>query len=417
MKSLFRICLILVLLITLCLPALPAQAASYQVIVTSTIGANIRTTPSTSSSATITRRAPYKAKFVAVSYSNGWYKIKDGSAYRYLSNQVAQKVTTGSSSTGTYSITVTSTIGANIRTTPSTASSRTITRRAAYNSKLAAMSYTNGWYKIKDNGSIRYVSDQVVQKTASAGTSSGSHPVASMRYFKLGSSGYELTKESFARRYPASTTKLLTALVAYDAAAKKGTLDQTFTLTYSMLSVPAGSSSAGFRSGDKVTMRQLLNGMLIRSGNEAAKAIAVRTGGSESNFVSMMNSRAKAIGMSASHFMNPHGFYHPSHYTTAADMQKLANTYARYGELMTISGRKSYRTAVKGPYARTLTWYHTNTSLPGDTRVYASKTGYTPESAYTRVFFIKKGSTRYGLVTLKGTLPQTETTLRSVLNR
>ncbi|WP_214722037.1 SH3 domain-containing protein [Exiguobacterium sp. s192] len=417
MGSLFRISLTLVLIIALCIPVLPAQAASYQVIVTSTIGANIRTKPSTSSSATITRRAPYKAKFTAVSYSNGWYKIKDGTVYRYLSNQVAQKVTTNTSNT--YLITVTSTIGANIRTVPSTASSKTIVRTAQYNSRLTALSYSNGWYKIKDNGNIRYVSGQVARKltTSSPAPSSGSYPVASMRYFKLGSTGYELTKESFARRYPASTTKLLTALVAYDAAAKKGTLDQIFTLTYSMLSVPAGSSSAGFRSGDKVTMRQLLNGMLIRSGNDAAKAIAVRTGGSESNFVSMMNSRAKAIGMSASHFMNPHGFYHASHYTTAADMQKLANTYAKYSYLMTVSGRKSYETTVKGSYARTLTWYHTNTSLPGDTRVYASKTGYTPESAYTRVFFIKKGSTRYGLVTLKGTLPQTETTLRSVLNR
>ncbi|MGX8237109.1 SH3 domain-containing protein [Exiguobacterium undae] len=412
MKPLIRIVLTLVLLIALCLPALPAQAASYQVIVTSTIGANIRTKPSTSSSATIVRRAPYKAKFTAVSYSNGWYKIKDGKSYRYISNQVAKKVTTSST---TYSLTVTSTVGANIRTTPSTSSTKTITRRAAYNSKLTATSYTNGWYKINDGGKIRYVSNQVVKKTSSL--TSSNYPVASMRYFKLGSSSYEATKESFVRRYPASTTKLLTALVAYDAAAKKGTLDQTFTLTYSMLSVPAGSSSSGFRSGDKVTMRQLLNGMLIRSGNEAAKAIAVRTAGSETKFVTLMNSRAKAIGMSASHFMNPHGFYHASHYTTAADMQKLANTYAKYSYLMTVSGRKSYQTAVKGPYARTLTWYHTNTSLPGDTRVYASKTGYTPESAYTRVFFIKKGSTRYGLVTLKGTLPQTETTLRSVLNR
>ena len=417
MKSLFRIGLTLVLLLTLCLPALPAQAASYQVIVTSTIGANIRSKPSTSSSATITRRAPYKAKFTAVSYSNGWYKIKDGGAYRYLSNQVAKKV--GSSSVKTYKIIVYSTAGANVRTSPSTASSKNIKRHATYKSKFNAVSYSNGWYKVKGKTNYYYVSNQVAKKltTSSPAPASGSYPVASMRYFKLGSSGYELTKESFARRYPASTTKLLTAIVAYDAAAQKGTLDQTFTLTYSMLAVPSGSSTAGFRSGDKVTMRQLLNGMLIRSGNDAAKAIAVRTAGSESKFVSLMNSRASRIGMSASHFMNPHGFYHPSHYTTAADMQKLANTYANYSYLMTVSGRKSFQTTVKGPYARTLTWYHTNTSLPGDTRVYASKTGYTPESAYTRVFFIKKGSTRYGLVTLKGTLPQTETTLRSVLNR
>ncbi|WP_214847252.1 SH3 domain-containing protein [Exiguobacterium sp. s193] len=419
MKLSFRIGLTLLLLIALCLPALPAQAASYQVIVTSTIGANVRSQPSTSSSATITRRAPYKAKFTAVSYTNGWYKIKDGSAYRYLSNQVAKKVTTGSSSsTKTYKIIVFSSYGANVRTSPSTASSKNIKRLATYNSKFNAVSYSNGWYKVKGKVNYYYVSSQVAKKvTTGAPATSSSYPVASMRYFKIGSSGYEVSKASTTRRYPASTTKLLTALVAYDAAAKKGTLDQRFTLTYSMLAVPAGSSTAGFRSGDQVTLRQLLNGMLIRSGNDAAKAIAVRTAGSESAFVSQMNSRAKSLGMTASHFMNPHGFYHPSHYTTAADMQKLANAYAQYHYLIDVSGRKSYQTKVKGPYARTLTWYHTNTSLPNDSRIYASKTGYTPESAYTRVFFIKKGSTRYGLVTLKGTLPQTETTLRAVLNR
>ena len=416
MKVSLRIGLTLLLLVALCLPALPAQAASYQVVVTSTIGANVRTKPSTSSSATITRRAPYKAKFTAVSYSNGWYKIKDGSAYRYLSNQVAKKVT--ASSTKTYKIIVYSKYGANVRTSPSTASSKNIKRLATYNSKFNAVSYSNGWYKVKGKVNYYYVSSQVAKKvTTSVPATSSNYPVASMRYFKLGSSSYELSKASTTRRYPASTTKLLTALVAYDAAAKKGTLDQTFTLTYSMLAVPAGSSTAGFRSGDKVTLRQLLNGMLIRSGNDAAKAIAIRTAGSESKFVSLMNSRAKTIGMASSHFMNPHGFYHASHYTTAADMQKLANTYAKYHYLMDVSGRKSYKTTVKGPYARTLTWYHTNTSLPNESRVYASKTGYTPESAYTRVFFIKKGSTRYGLVTLKGTLPQTETTLRAVLNR
>jgi len=417
MKRLLRTSLTLLLLFALCLPAIPAQAASYQVVVTSTIGANIRSKPSTASSATIVRRAAYKAKFTAVSYTNGWYKIKDGGTYRYLSNQVAKKVS--SSSVKTYKIVVYSKAGANVRTSPSTASSKNIKRLAPYNSKFNAVSYSNGWYKVKGTTNYYYVSSQVARKvtTSSPKPSSSSYPVASMRYFKLGSSSYQLTKESFVRRYPASTTKLLTGIVAYDEAARKGTLDQTFTLTSSMLSVPAGSSVAGFRAGDKVTMRQLLNGMLIRSGNDAAKAIAVRTAGSESKFVSYMNNRARSIGMSASHFMNPHGFYHPSHYTTAADMQKLANTYAKYSALMTISGRKSYQTTVKGPYARTLTWYHTNTSLPGDTRVYASKTGYTPESGYTRVFFIKKGSTRYGLVTLKGSLPQTETTLRSVLNQ
>lgn len=409
MKPFFRMSLILLILFTLCLPALPAQAASYQVVVSSKSGGNIRSKPSTSSSATIVRLAAYQSKFTAVSYSNGWYKIKDGGTYRYLSNQVAKKVTGPS----TYSLIVTSKSGANIRSKPSTSSSKTIVRRAAYKAVLQAVSYSKGWYKIKDGGKTRYVSNQVARKK----TAASNYPVASLRYFKLGSASYITTKQSNVRRYPASTTKLLTAIVAYEVAARKGTLDQPFTLTYPMIAVPYGSSVASLRSGDRVTMRQLLNGMLIRSGNDAAKAIAVRTAGSESKFVALMNGRAQALGMTASHFSNPHGFHEWNHYTTAADMQKLANTYANYSYLITVSGRKSYKASIKGPYARTLKWYHTDKTLPKESRIYASKTGYTPEANNTRVFFLKKGNTRYGLVTLKGTPTQTETTLRSVLSQ
>jgi D-alanyl-D-alanine carboxypeptidase len=147
MKRLLRTSLTLLLLFALCLPAVPAQAVSYQVVVTSTIGANIRSKASTASSATIVRRAAYKAKFTAVSYTNGWYKIKDGGTYHYLSNQVAQKVS--SSSVKTYRIVVYSKAGANVRTSPSTASSKNIKRLAPYNSKFNAVSYSNGWYKVK----------------------------------------------------------------------------------------------------------------------------------------------------------------------------------------------------------------------------------------------------------------------------
>ncbi|WP_232818696.1 serine hydrolase [Exiguobacterium flavidum] len=309
-----------------------------------------------------------------------------------------------------YQVVVKSKAGAHVRTAPSTASKKTIYKTLPYKTRLTAVSYSKGWYKVKLSDRYYYMSNQVVKKYAPPSP----YPVKSMRYFKIGSdTSFIKSKASLVRRYPASTTKLMTSILAYDVARQNGTLDKPFTITKSMIAVPWDSSKAGLRVGDRVTIRQLINGTMLPSGNDAALALAVKTAGSHWKFVSMMNAKAKALGMSGTSYRNAHGYYDKSHYTTAADMQRLANAYASNSYLLTVSSRKSYTFRMQGD-PRTVTWRHTEKLWPKTHTLLASKTGYTPESRNTRVFFLKKNGVLYGLVTLDGSPAQTETTLRNI---
>nr|WP_122013456.1 D-alanyl-D-alanine carboxypeptidase family protein [Maliibacterium massiliense] len=130
------------------------------------------------------------------------------------------------------------------------------------------------------------------------------------------------SKNPDARFYPASTTKILTALLAIE----KGNLADQVTLTEDIKNLEPGSSLAGLMVGETLTLEQLLYALMLRSGNDAANAVAVHIGGSLDGFVAMMNERAQQLGMTNSHFMNAHGLHNPEHYMTAADMQKLVMT-------------------------------------------------------------------------------------------
>jgi D-alanyl-D-alanine carboxypeptidase (penicillin-binding protein 5/6) len=144
------------------------------------------------------------------------------------------------------------------------------------------------------------------------------------------------------RRYPASITKLMVALLAVE---KTLDLDSTqVTVSQSVMNDLAGtdSSLAGFQVGETATMRQMLYALLIPSGNEIAMAIADNIGGgSVQNFVDMMNVRAKELGMNSTHFCNPHGLNADDdpknaedaddsrHYTTAQDLYILTDEIIR----------------------------------------------------------------------------------------
>jgi D-alanyl-D-alanine carboxypeptidase len=121
--------------------------------------------------------------------------------------------------------------------------------------------------------------------------------------------------------YPASTTKIMTAVLALEA----GNLEDSVTVGQEVTTFTNLSSLMGLQSGETVTMKDLVYGLMLVSGNDAAAAIAVHVGGSIDNFVSMMNQKAASLGMSNTHFSNPHGVQDKNHYTTARDMAKLAS--------------------------------------------------------------------------------------------
>jgi D-alanyl-D-alanine carboxypeptidase (penicillin-binding protein 5/6) len=145
-------------------------------------------------------------------------------------------------------------------------------------------------------------------------------------------------KQPEIRMFPASTTKLMTLLLAVE----QGGLDQVVTLPGSVSDVPRDSSLVPVYPGEKMPMRDLLHGMMLRSGNDAANAVAVLTAGSLDAFVSLMNTKAAQLGMRDTHFMNPHGYHDPEHYTTARDLVTLAMYAMRQTDVAAIASALTY---------------------------------------------------------------------------
>ena len=120
------------------------------------------------------------------------------------------------------------------------------------------------------------------------------------------------------RRHPmASTTKIMTALVALENAA----LDEVVTVTQEAVGVEG--SSIYLACGETPRMEDLLYALLLESANDAAAAIAIHVGGSISSFAQMMNDKAKELHLEDTHFKNPHGLSDPEHYTTAYDLARI----------------------------------------------------------------------------------------------
>lgn len=129
-----------------------------------------------------------------------------------------------------------------------------------------------------------------------------------------------LLKDAHARRYPASTTKIMTLLIALE----KLPGDRVVKVPKEAGEVPKDSSLTPVYPGEEMPVSDLFYGLMLRSGNDAANALAVLASGSVEAFVSEMNSRAARLGMKDTHFMNPHGYHDSEHYSSAADMARLA---------------------------------------------------------------------------------------------
>lgn len=126
------------------------------------------------------------------------------------------------------------------------------------------------------------------------------------------------TKNPDAKEYPASSTKILTALIVIEA----GNLDQIVTVAPEDTKVEP--SSLDLKPGQEFTRRQLLFGMLLKSANDVAMCLARDNAGSVPAFAEKMNLRAAELGATSSHFVNPHGLHDPNHYTTAHDLVLIA---------------------------------------------------------------------------------------------
>lgn len=166
----------------------------------------------------------------------------------------------------------------------------------------------------------------------------------------------------------ASTTKILTCLIAINY----GNLDRKVTISKNAASIRG--STVGFRSGEEVTMRELLFGLMFKSGNDAAIAIAEDIGGSIEGFSNIMNDFAKSIGILDSHFESPHGLDSAKHYSSAYDLAILTSKAMEYPEFRECVGEK---TISKDKYNFTRDYSNINKILHRIPEANGVKTGYT----------------------------------------
>ena len=195
-------------------------------------------------------------------------------------------------------------------------------------------------------------------------------------------------KDAHTRRLIASTTKLMTALVAVEATED---LEQVVTVKREY---QAEGSSMYLGVGEQLTIRELLYGLLLSSGNDAALAIAGGCAGDVETFVGWMNDRAGELGMADTHFANPNGLDHEAHYSTAYDMALLAREVLSHEVLVELVSTKSATVAGRSlvNHNKLLWRYEGCTGM---------KTGYTDAAGRTLVSSARRNGQDLICVTLK----------------
>lgn len=199
---------------------------------------------------------------------------------------------------------------------------------------------------------------------------------------------------------PASITKIMCALVAIENTNLSDivTIDNEIAEEIAKIS-KQGAAMCGFQFKETLTVEELLYGLMLNSGADAAIALAVHTAGSYDNFITMMNEKAQDIGMTETHFDNPHGLHDGNHYTTAYDMALLTMEALKYPAFAKIAGTAKYTPTDtdKHTYSEDgIIWTNSNKLINGDKTYhydYATgvKTGFTTPAQSTLVSSAQKG--------------------------
>ncbi|WP_030805806.1 D-alanyl-D-alanine carboxypeptidase family protein [Streptomyces sp. NRRL F-2799] len=251
--------------------------------------------------------------------------------------------------------------------------------------------------------------------------------VAAGGYAMNNSTGASLyTKAADTRRSTGSTTKIMTAKVVL--AQPNLNLDAKVTIPKgaSDYIVANNASSAGLIVGDKVTVRQLLYGLMLPSGCDAAYVLADKYGSGSTHsarvtsFLGKMNSAAKALNLKNTHFDSFDGIGRGSNYSTPRDLTKIASSAMKNANFRAIVKTKSYtaKTVTKTGSTRTMkAWTNTNTLLSSYSGTIGVKTGSGPEAKYCLVFAAtRNGKTVIGTVLASSSVTQRGTDATKILN-
>lgn len=185
------------------------------------------------------------------------------------------------------------------------------------------------------------------------------------------------------KRKMASTTKIMTAIVVIENANLESIV------TISQKAAGTGGSRLGLHTNDKVSIKDLLYGLLLCSGNDAAVALAEFVGGDLPGFSNLMNNKVSELGLTSTHFVTPHGLDNESHYTTAYELAKIADYALKNETFRNIVGTKNHTITIN-KYSKSLS--NTNELLGNFEGVYGIKTGFTNGANRCLVTAIKRNN-------------------------
>ena len=184
------------------------------------------------------------------------------------------------------------------------------------------------------------------------------------------------------KRKMASTTKIMTAIIVIENAK----LDDI--VKVSAKAAGTGGSRLGLHTNDKISVLNLLYGLLLCSGNDAAVALAEHVGGSLPDFASLMNKKCNELGLSSTNFVTPHGLDNENHYTTAYELALITDYALKNDTFKNIVGTKNYTITINS-YSKNLS--NTNELLGALDGVYGVKTGFTNGANRCLVTSVKRG--------------------------
>lgn len=220
---------------------------------------------------------------------------------------------------------------------------------------------------------------------------------------KTGAILYE--KNIHKKQFPASITKIMTALLAIE----NGNFDDTLTFSENAVySIEWGSSHIGMREGEQITLNDALYGMLLMSANEISNGIAEHIDGSVEKFSKHMNNKAKELGAVNTNFVNPHGLHDINHYTTAYDMALITQEALKYDKFKEVLGTTTYiipptNLVEEERYLAHQHRLYNEKAYPNShyKGCEGGKTGFTNEAKHTLVTYAKKNDLELITVVLK----------------
>ncbi len=207
------------------------------------------------------------------------------------------------------------------------------------------------------------------------------------------------------KSFPASTTKILTCLIAME----QGNLDDTVTFSNeAVFSVPTDGSNMGMDVGEAITLEQCLYGILVGSANEVANAVGEHIAGSIDGFVDLMNERAAELGCTDSHFMNTNGLHDDNHYTSAYDLALISSAFFRNDMLCKIGNTARYEFTATATQPDDFILKNKHRMITGEVvydGVLGGKTGYTDDSRQTLVTCAERNGMRLVCVVFREETP------------